>query len=55
LGNLGVGLMTWVNIITILIMGNVRKDYKLKRNPGICILIPKKQELKMLTFGEIIS
>ena len=55
LGDLGVGLMAWVNIIAILLLGNITlkvwKDYKLKRNPGICILIPKKQELKMLTFG----
>ncbi|OPC02231.1 hypothetical protein BAS09_10920 [Elizabethkingia ursingii] len=55
MGDLGVGLMAWVNIIAILLLGNVTlkvwKDYKLKRNPGICILISKKQELKMLTFG----
>ncbi|WP_278552687.1 alanine/glycine:cation symporter family protein [Elizabethkingia bruuniana] len=56
LGDLGVGLMAWVNIIAILLLGNVTlkvwKDYKLKKKSGNMYFNSKEAGIKNADFWE---
>ncbi|AJW63728.1 Amino-acid carrier protein AlsT [Elizabethkingia miricola] len=56
LGDLGVGLMAWVNIIAIILLGNVTlkvwKDYKLKKKSGNMYFNSKEAGIKNADFWE---
>ncbi|MHA7609312.1 alanine/glycine:cation symporter family protein [Elizabethkingia meningoseptica] len=56
LGDIGVGLMAWINIIAILLLGNITlkvwKDYKVKRKTGHIYFNSKEAGIKNADFWE---